>query len=135
MANNYENKYLGGGKAKLQTYIIIGVVLVIALVVGNMAFNNPDAASQGVDKFFGMPSWAFPIVLFIVGGIVFMMGLKLETDWPEALGAMLIAGGLGMLEAVVGWDKFAFGGVFILPYVLPIAIFLILLFYGMMKSR
>jgi len=133
--SEYENKYLGGGKAKLQTYIIIGVVLVIGLVVGNLAFNNPDAASNGVDKFFGMPSWAFPIVLFLVGFGIFYMGLKLEADWPEALGALLIAAGLGMLEAVVGWDTFAFGGVFILPYVLPVAVFLIFLFYGMMKSR
>lgn len=131
----YENEYMGGGKAKLQTYLIIGFLLIVALVVGNLAFNDPDAAANGFDKLLGLPGWAFP-PLFIVGGfLIFWFGLKLETDWPEAIGALLIAVGVGFAEAKVGWDKFDVGGLFIVPYVIPVAIFIIFLFYGMMKSR
>jgi hypothetical protein len=132
---NVEREYMGGGKAKLQTYLIIGLVLVGALVVGNLAFNNPDAAKNGFDKFLGLPGWAFPPILLVVGLLVFVMGLKLETDWPEALGALLVAAGVGLGEAKIGWDKFDVGGLVILPYVIPLAVFMILLFYGMMKSR
>ncbi len=131
----YENEYMGGGKAKLQTYMIIGLLLIGALVVGNLIFNDPDVAKHGFDKLLGLPGWAFPPLLLLLGAIIFWAGLRLETDWPEAIGAFLIAGGAGMAEAKVGWSKFAVGGVFILPYVIPIAVFLILLFYGMMKSR
>ncbi len=54
-----EKEFLGGGKSKFQTYLIIGGLLVVALVVGNLAFNNPDAAKNGVGKFLGLPGWAF----------------------------------------------------------------------------
>ncbi len=133
--SRYEKEFLGGTKAKLQTYLIIGGLLVIAVIVGNLAFNNPDAAKNGVSKFLGMPGWAFPIVMFVVGVIVFWLGMKIETDWPEAIGALLIAGAVFLMEVMVGWDTFAFGGIFVLPYVIPIAVFVILLFYGMQKSR
>ena len=131
----YENEYMGGGKAKLQTYMIIGILLIGALVVGNLAFNNPDAAANGFDKFLGLPGWAFPPLFLVAGLLIFWMGLKLETDWPEAIGAMLCAVGVGFGEAKIGWEKFDVGGIFILPYVIPIAVFIVMLFYGMMKSR
>jgi hypothetical protein len=126
---------MGGGKARLQTYLIIGLVLIAALVIGNLAFNDPEGAKNGFDKFLGLPGWAFPPILLVVGFLVFYMGLRLETDWPEALGALLIASGVGLGEAKIGWDKFDVGGLFILPYVIPVAVFLVFLFYGMMKSR
>jgi len=131
----YENEYMGGGKAKLQTYMIIGLLLIGALVVGNLVWSDPDVAKHGFDKLLGLPGWAFPPLLLLVGAVIFWFGLKLETDWPEAIGAFLVAGGVGMAEAKVGWSKFAAGGIVILPYVIPIVVFLILLFYGMMKSR
>jgi hypothetical protein len=135
MPHHHDKQFLGGGRAKMQTYLIIGGLLVIAVVVGNLAFNNPTAAKDGVSKFLGLPGWAFPIVMFVVGIIIFGLGMKLETDWPEAIGALLIAGAVFLMEVMVGWDTFAFGGIVVLPYIIPIAVFVVLLFYGMQKSK
>ena len=132
---NIEKEFLGGKKSKMQTYLILGVLLVIAVVVGNLAFNNPDAAKNGVSKFLGLPGWAFPIIMLVIGAVVFWLGTKLETDWPEAIGALLIAGAVFIGEIMVGWNTFAPGGIFVLPYIIPIAVFFILLFYGLQKSK
>jgi hypothetical protein len=66
---------------------------------------------------------------------VFWLGLKVETDWPEAFGALLVAGAVAMGEFLLGWKRFELGGLFVVPYVIPLAIFLALLGYSMMKSR
>ena len=130
-----EKEFLGGKKSKMQTYLIFGVLLVIAVVVGNLAFNDPDSAKNGVDKFLGLPSWAFPLIMVLVGAAIFWVGTKLETDWPEAIGALLIAAAVFILEIMVGWDTFAPAGIFVLPYLIPIAVFFGLLFYGLQKSK
>jgi len=130
-----ENQYLGGGKAKLWTYIILLLALVVGVVVFNFAIKNPDLAKGGVDSFLGLPGFVFPIIAGLVGLLVFWLGLKIESDWPEALGALLIAGSVGAAEVMIGWDTFAFGGMAVVPYVLPIAVFLVLLAIGMAKSR
>lgn len=135
MPHHHDKEFMGGGRAKMQTYLILGVLLVAAVVVGNLAFNNPTAAKEGVSKFLGMPGWAFPIVMFVIGLVIFWLGMKLETDWPEAIGALLIAGAVFLLEIMVGWDTFAPAGIVVLPYIIPIAVFVILLFYGMQKSK
>jgi hypothetical protein len=132
---NIEKEFLGGKKSKMQTYLILGVLLVVAVVVGNLAFNNPDAAKNGVSKFLGLPGWAFPLIMLFVGAFVFWLGMKLETDWPEAIGALLIAAAVFIAEIMIGWNTFAPAGIFVLPYLLPIATFFILLFYGMQKSK
>ncbi len=132
---NIEKEFLGGKKSKMQTYLILGVLLVIAVIVGNLAFNNPDAAKNGVSKFLGLPGWAFPVIMVLIGALVFWLGTKLETDWPEAIGALLIAAAVFIGEIMVGWNTFAPAGIFVLPYIIPIAVFFILLFYGLQKSR
>ena len=57
-----EREYMGTGKAKVWTYLILGVVLIVAIVVANFALANPTLAREGVDAFMGMPPWAFPII-------------------------------------------------------------------------
>ncbi len=37
-------------------------------------------------------------------------------------------------KLIVGFDKFALGGLFVLPYIIPILTFVLLLVYGMKKS-
>jgi hypothetical protein len=91
-------------------------------------------AKEGVKGFFGLPSWALALITFIIGASIFWVGLKLETDWPEAVGAFLVAGSIVAGEMMIGWDKFNVGGLFVVPYLLPIAVFLVLLGYGMKKS-
>lgn len=130
-----EKEFLGGKKSKMQTYLIFGVLLVLAVVIGNLAFNNPDAAKNGVSTFLGLPGWAFPVIMLVIGAVVFWLGTKLETDWPEAIGALLIAAAVFIGEIMVGWDTFAPAGIFVLPYIIPIAVFFILLFYGLQKSK
>lgn len=128
-----EREFMGKGRSKVWTYLILMVLLVTIVVVINLVWKNPTAASEGMKSFFGLPSWALATVVFLVGAVVFWLGLKMETDWPEAMGAFLIAGAVAWLELIVGWSKFELGLV-VVPYLIPIAVFSILLMYGMKKS-
>lgn len=130
-----ENEYMGGRKAKLWTYIILLGVLIAGVLVVNFAWKNPELAESGIDSFLGLPSWLFPIITAVLGILVFWLGLKIESDWPEALGALLIAGSVAAGEIMIGWNTFALGGLVVVPYVIPILTFLILLAIGMNKSR
>ena len=70
----------------------------------------------------------------LVGAVIFWLGLKMETDWPEAVGAFLISGSIAWFELIIGWNRVALGGIVVIPYILPIAMFVLLLMYGMKKS-
>ena len=126
---------MGGGRAKMWTYFILAVVLVLGTVIGNYALTNPETAREGVDVVMGLPSWAFPATAIVVGLLVFMVGLKLETDWPEGLGALLVAGGIAGGEILLGWEKFQLGGLVVVPYLIPVAVFLVLMGYSIARSR
>jgi hypothetical protein len=128
-----EREFMGGSKGRVWTYLILMVLLVAIVVIVNVVWKNPAAATNGVHSFFGLPSWALATVAFLLGAIVFWLGLKVETDWPEAFGAFMIAGAVAAFEFILGWTKFELGLV-VVPYLIPIAVFAILLMYGMKKS-
>jgi hypothetical protein len=133
MSDLPERQFMGGQRSKMWTYLILMVVLIGIVVVINLVWKNPALASDGVKSFFGLPSWALATVTFLVGSIVFWVGLKIETDWPEAIGAFLIAASVAGFEFIVGWSKFELGLV-VVPYLIPLAVFALLLMYGMKKS-
>ena len=133
MSEVVEKEFMGKGRGRVWTYLILMILLVTIVVVINLVWNDPTGASNGVKSFFGLPSWALATILFAVGAIIFWLGLKIETDWPEAIGAFLIAGSVAWAEIIIGWDKFELGLV-VVPYILPVAVFAILLMYGMKKS-
>ena len=124
---------MGGQKSRMWTYLILMVALVAIVVLINVVWKNPTAAREGFKSFLGMPTWALATVTFLVGAIVFWVGLKIETDWPEAIGAFLIAASVAAFEFVAGWSRFELGLV-VVPYVIPLAVFVLLLMYGMKKS-
>lgn len=126
---------MGEGRAKIWTYFILAVVLVLGIVGANFAFTNPQTAQEGVDAFMGLPPFAFPGIIAVVGLLIYLLGLKLETDWPEGIGAMMIAGAFAWGEIMVGWAKFELGGLVVLPYVFPVLIFLVLMGYSIARSR
>ncbi|HEU0036305.1 MAG TPA: hypothetical protein VFQ53_37085 [Kofleriaceae bacterium] len=129
-----EREFMGKGRSKIWTYLILMILLVAIVVVINLVWNNPSAAREGVKTFFGLPSYTLALVLFLAGAIIFWLGLKMETDWPEAFGAFLIAAAVTWGEFIIGWNRFAPGGLVVLPYVIPVGVFAILLIYGMKKS-
>lgn len=129
-----EKQFMGKGRSKIWTYLILMVLLVAIAVVVNLVWLDPGAASAGVKSFFGLPSWALATVTFLLGAIIFWLGLKMETDWPEAIGAFFISAAIVWFELIVGWNTIAVGGVVVIPYILPIAVFAGLLMYGMKKS-
>ncbi len=129
-----EKEFMGGRKSKMGTYFIMLGVLIVGALVANLVFSNPTVAKEGVQGFFGMPSWALAVVTFVIGAVIFWFGLKLETDWPEAIGAFLVAASVCAAELLIGWNHFNVGGLFVVPYLLPIAMFVALLMYGMKKS-
>jgi len=130
-----EREFMGGKRSKIWTYLILFGVLIVGVLIANFALSNPELARNGVDKFLGLPGWAFPIIIGFVGAVVYWLGLKVETDWPEALGAFLIAGAVAAGEIMIGWNKFQLGGLTVLPYIIPAAVFLVLLGFGMTRSR
>lgn len=133
--SDVEREFMGGKRSKIWTYLILFGVLIVGVVIANFALSNPELAKNGVDQFLGLPGFAFPIIIGIVGAIVFWLGLKVETDWPEALGALLIAGSVAAAEIMIGWNHFQLGGMAVVPYIIPAAVFLVLLGFGMSRSR
>lgn len=129
-----EREFMGKGRSKIWTYLILMVLLIGIVLVINLVWLNPGAASAGIKSFFGLPSWALATVTFLAGAIVFWLGLKMETDWPEAVGAFLISASVAWFELIIGWNKLALGGIVVIPYILPIVMFALLLMYGMKKS-
>ena len=134
MPETQEREFMGGGRSKMWTYLILMVLLVAIALVINLVWKNPDAARNGVKTFLGLPAWALATVAFVVGALIFWFGLKIETDWPEAIGAFIISGSVAAFEIIVGWNKFAFGGIVVIPYLLPLVVFVLLLMYGLRKS-
>jgi hypothetical protein len=124
---------MGKGRSRVWTYLILMVLLVVIAVLINVVWNDPTRASEGVKTLFGLPSWALATLTFVIGAVVFWLGLKMETDWPEAMGAFLIAASIAWFEVIVGWSHFELGLV-VVPYLIPIAAFSLLLMYGMKKS-
>src|SRR6478735_7118239 len=111
-----EREFMGKGRSKIWTYLILMVALVAIVVVINLVWLNPSAASSGVKSFFGLPGWALATITFLVGAVVFWAGLKMETDWPEAFGAFLISASVVWFEMILGWNRLALGGVVVIPY-------------------
>lgn len=130
-----EREFMGRKKAKLWTYLIFGTVLVLGVLVANFALVNPDLTRRSVDYFLGLPVWAFPVIAGMLGVLIFVVGLWIETDWPEALGALLVAGSVAWGEFLIGWDRFVVAELAVTPYLIPLLTFLVLLMVGMVKSR
>lgn len=130
-----ERQYMGGSRSKVWTYLILLGVLIVGVVVANFALSNPKLAQEGVASFLGLPGWVFPSLTFVIGGLVWWLGLKVETDWPEAVGAFMVAGSVAAGEVMIGWNHFKLGGLGVMPFVIPAAAFLILLAVGMVRSK
>jgi hypothetical protein len=128
-----EHEFLGKHKDKMWTYLILMGLLVAIVILINVVWKDPERAENGVKSFFGLPGWALASIAFALGALIFWLGLKVETDWPEALGAFMIAGSIAAFEFIAGWSHFEFGLV-VVPYLIPIFVFVLLLMYGMRKS-
>ncbi|MDQ2690020.1 MAG: hypothetical protein M3Y29_07090, partial [Chloroflexota bacterium] len=122
-------------KGRMWTYLIVGVVLVLGAVIGNFAMNNPELAEKGIDTIAGLPSWSFPTAAGVIGGLLFWIGLKIETDWPEYLGAALVAGAIVAGEILLGWSNFEFGGIAAIPYAIPALVLIVMLMIANAKTR
>lgn len=130
-----EKEYMGRSKARMWTYVILAAALLIGLIVANFAWENPEDARAALDGFLGLPGWAIAGITAVIGAGVFALGLKVEADWPEALGALMIAGAIMAIEVMIGLDVFSPGGLTVLPYVIPLLVFVVLFGVGMVKSK
>ncbi len=130
-----EQRFLGMRKDKLWTFLIVGILLVGTFVALNYTIGNYESAKSGVGKFLSLPGWVFPIIIGLLGLVIFWLGLKIETDWPEVLGAGLLALATGVGEIMIGWQKFAINGMTIVPIAIPIGVFLLFIVIGMLRSR
>ncbi len=122
-------------RGRIWTYLIVGLVLVIGAIIGNFVINNPDLAEKGVETIAGLPAWVFPTAAAVIGAFLFWIGLKIETDWPEFVGATLIAGSIVAGEVLLGWSNFELGGIVALPYAIPALVLLVLLMVANAKSK
>jgi hypothetical protein len=130
-----EREFGGKSRAKVWTYLIGMFVLVVLALIINAVIKDPNMAREGVKSFLGLPSWAFPLIAGGAGFVIWWLGLKIETDWPEALGAFLVAGSIAGGEILFGWKRMELGGLVVVPYLIPLAVFVVLMAVGMQKSR
>ncbi len=128
-----EREFMGKGRSRIWTYLILMLLMVAAVVIINVVWNDPSRAANGIKSFAGLPAWALALVTFIIGAILYWMGLKMETDWPEGIGAFLISASVAWGMLIIGWGHFELGLV-VVPYVIPVAVFGFLLIYAMKKS-
>ncbi len=135
MATHHVHHTHRSHKGRVWTYCIVGIVLVIAAVIANFAMKNPELAEKGIDTIAGLPSWAFPAGAGLLGAILFWIGLKIETDWPEYVGATLITGALLGGEVLLGWQNFEVGGIAAIPYAIPALALIVLLMVGNAKTK
>ena len=135
MVEDPEHDFLGKHRDKMWTYFILMALLIVIVVVINVVWQNPTRASEGMKHFMGLPGWALALITAAVGGLICWGGLKVAPDWPEALGAFMISGAIVWLELIVGWKHFDIGGIVVIPYVIPLVVFLLLLMYGIRNSR
>lgn len=122
-------------RAKRWTYLIGLVFLFVVFIVLNFVIGDYESAKSGVGKFLSLPGWVYPIILAGLGLLIFWFGTKIEADWPEVVGAGMISIAVAVAEIMIGWQKFAIGGMTILPILIPIGVFLIFLVIGMLKTR
>jgi hypothetical protein len=128
-----EHAFLGKHKDKMWTYFILLALLIIIVVVVNVVWKHPEGAQNGIHEFLGLPTWALATITLVVGAIIFKLGLKVETDWPEALGAFLVAAAITAFEYTIGWNHFELG-LIVVPYLIPVAVFIVMLMYAMRNS-
>src|SRR5205085_12410663 len=105
-----EREFMGAHKSKIWTYLILMILLIVIAVVINVVWNSPESARNGVSHFFGLPGYVLALVLFLVGSVIFWLGLKMETDWPEGIGALMITTAVTSGELIIGWKHFDLGG-------------------------
>ena len=128
-----EKEFAGKKRASVWTYLIVAVLLLVVAVVANLAIKNPEAAKASFEKFVGLPGWALALITAGVGALLYWIGLKVETDWPEIFGAFLIAAAVTWGEILFGWKQLEFGLV-VVPYVIPLFVFVVLVIVAMKRT-
>ena len=121
-------------RSRAWTYMIVGLLLIGAAVLVNVVFSSPGAAKHSLSTLFGLPGWALTAIVAVVGAAIFWAGLKVEADWPEHVGAFLIAGAVASAELMIGWHRLEIGGLVIIPYVIPPLVLVVLFIVAMEKS-
>lgn len=122
-------------KGRMWTYLILAVGVVLIAVIANFAISNPEMASKGVDAVMGMPPWAIPAIGAAIGLVLFFVGLKIEADWPERAGAVLVGASIAGGEFLLGWKNFELGGLQVIPYAIPVVVCLGLMMYANARSK
>jgi hypothetical protein len=122
-------------KDKMWTYLIFAFLFVLIVVVLNVVWKSPKAVEEALHSFLGLPGAVLAGILAAVGALIFWLGLKMEPDWPEAVGAFMIAGAIAWFEWLVGWGRLELGGLVVVPYILPVLVFVLLLIYAVRNSK
>lgn len=133
MGDIVEKEFGGRKRASVWTYLILAVMLLAGAVVVNLVVKNPAAAREAIERLSGLPPWALATIAMVVGIIIYWIGLQVETDWPEYIGAFIIAGAVTAFEFIIGWKQMEFGLV-VVPYVIPLFVFVVLIIVAMKKS-
>ena len=121
-------------KGKVWTYLIMAAVLIGTVILINVVWNDPQRAEEGIKHFFGLPGWVLASIATVVGGLIYWGGLHVEPEWPEAFGAIVIGASVAAFEIIIGWNRFDFGGIVVIPYLLPLAIVVLLMMYAMKRG-
>jgi hypothetical protein len=133
MGASIEKEFAGKKRASVWTYLIFAVLLLAGAIIANLVIKDPTAAKAAVQKFVGLPTWALASIALVVGILIYWLGLKVETEWPEFLGAFIVASAITVFELLIGWQRLEFGLV-VVPYVIPLLVFLVMIIVAVKRS-
>ena len=110
-------------RTKLWTYLILCALLASAVMAANFAVENPALANNALDTLLGFPGWVYAAFAAVLGITLYTVGLQSEPDWPEYLGALVLAGSVLAGELMFGWHRLEWAGIGAIPFLLPLSVF------------
>ena len=130
-----ERHFESGPRSMWRTYVRFVTLALVAVGIAWYARTYPDSASAWLDRVRAQQQWLGAVGVGLLGLVMFRLGIDTGRDWPVALGATVTAGSLAVGQAVAGRGGLVIAGSPDTPFVLPVALLLVLLAIGSVRLK
>lgn len=130
-----DRHFEGEPRSMWRTYVRFATLLLVAMGIAWYARTYPDSAWAWLDRIRAQQQWLGAVGVGLLGLVTFRLGIDTGRDWPVALGATIAAGSLAVGQAVAGRGGLVLATFPDSPFVLPVALLLILLAIGTVRLK